>query len=277
MLCSAKELGFAEDADGCSFFAGREDRRAHRRSFPERHDSRRGDHAEPRRFAQPLRSARRSPPWQGNRSVPRNAGAPPATGDGHGNHGAAECPFYSARRIENSESGRARTGCARNSKPSGSFDQQHRGHHEFRDARTRPAAHAFDADKLKAESSPPGAAGRKVSRARRKTYSSDAEQPVIADAASARRYRRRHGRRRNRRDRGDENFLLESAYFQPASVRRTARTLNLPSDASYRFERGVDPGMILRASHRAAELMREIAGATRCPGLRPRVASRDAG
>jgi phenylalanyl-tRNA synthetase beta chain len=38
--------------------------------------------------------------------------------------------------------------------------------------------------------------------------------------------------------------------------------LNLPSDASYRFERGVDPGMILRASQRAAELMVEIASGT---------------
>jgi phenylalanyl-tRNA synthetase beta chain len=36
--------------------------------------------------------------------------------------------------------------------------------------------------------------------------------------------------------------------------------LNLPSDASYRFERGVDPGMVLRASERAAQLIREIAG-----------------
>ena len=54
--------------------------------------------------------------------------------------------------------------------------------------------------------------------------------------------------------------MLESAYFLPASVRRTARKLNLPSDASYRFERGVDPGMILRASQRAAQLIREIAG-----------------
>jgi phenylalanyl-tRNA synthetase beta chain len=59
-----------------------------------------------------------------------------------------------------------------------------------------------------------------------------------------------------------ENILLEAAYFLPASVRRTARDLNLPSDASYRFERGVDPNMILRASQRAAELMREIAGGT---------------
>ena len=36
--------------------------------------------------------------------------------------------------------------------------------------------------------------------------------------------------------------------------------MNLPSDASYRFERGVDPGMILRASERATQLIREIAG-----------------
>ena len=50
------------------------------------------------------------------------------------------------------------------------------------------------------------------------------------------------------------NVLLEAAYFLPASVRRTARTLNLPSDASYRFERGVDPEMILRASARAARI-----------------------
>src|SRR5206468_9250002 len=59
-----------------------------------------------------------------------------------------------------------------------------------------------------------------------------------------------------------KNILLEAAYFLPASIRRTARNLNLPSDASYRFERGVDPDMILRASHRATELIRQIAGGT---------------
>jgi len=58
------------------------------------------------------------------------------------------------------------------------------------------------------------------------------------------------------------NILLESAYFLPASVRRTARNLNLPTDASYRFERGVDPATVLRASDRAAELIREIANGT---------------
>ena len=53
----------------------------------------------------------------------------------------------------------------------------------------------------------------------------------------------------------------------PSSVRRTARTLNLPSDASYRFERGVDPGMVLPASQRATELMREIAGGNPAPEI----------
>jgi len=56
--------------------------------------------------------------------------------------------------------------------------------------------------------------------------------------------------------------LLEAAYFLPSSIRRTAHNLSLSSDASYRFERGVDPSMILRASHRATELIREIAGGT---------------
>jgi phenylalanyl-tRNA synthetase beta chain len=63
------------------------------------------------------------------------------------------------------------------------------------------------------------------------------------------------------------NILLEAAWFSPASVRRTARTLGLPSDASYRFERRVDPGMVLVASNRAAELMREIAGAEPAPQI----------
>src|SRR5207245_4172747 len=56
------------------------------------------------------------------------------------------------------------------------------------------------------------------------------------------------------------DVLLEAAYFLPASVRHTARELNLPSDASYRFERGVDAEMVLRASQRSTELIQEIAG-----------------
>ncbi|RKY41794.1 MAG: phenylalanine--tRNA ligase subunit beta [Candidatus Makaraimicrobium thalassicum] len=51
------------------------------------------------------------------------------------------------------------------------------------------------------------------------------------------------------------NILLESAYFDPVSIRRTSRMLGLSSDSSYRFERGVDKGMIAAASDRAAALI----------------------
>ena len=52
--------------------------------------------------------------------------------------------------------------------------------------------------------------------------------------------------------------LIESAYFSPASVRRTAKRLGLSTDASHRFERGVDPEGTLYALDRAAQLMAEL-------------------
>ncbi len=57
------------------------------------------------------------------------------------------------------------------------------------------------------------------------------------------------------------DILLESAYFNPLSVRRTSRALNLSTDASYRFERGVDPQGTINALERAAQLMVEVCGA----------------
>jgi phenylalanyl-tRNA synthetase beta chain len=54
--------------------------------------------------------------------------------------------------------------------------------------------------------------------------------------------------------------LLESAYFTPETVRRTARRLGLRSEASYRFERGVDPQGTVFALNRAAALLTEFAG-----------------
>ncbi|MFH0839784.1 MAG: phenylalanine--tRNA ligase subunit beta [Candidatus Omnitrophota bacterium] len=54
------------------------------------------------------------------------------------------------------------------------------------------------------------------------------------------------------------NILLESAYFNPISVRRTSYKLALISESSYRFERGVDPGMVLLASDRAAFLIQKL-------------------
>ena len=56
------------------------------------------------------------------------------------------------------------------------------------------------------------------------------------------------------------DILLESALFAGPNIRRTSRRLGLSSDSSYRFERGVDPGLILAASERAAHLLATLAG-----------------
>ncbi|MET4075895.1 phenylalanine--tRNA ligase subunit beta [Hymenobacter sp. UYCo722] len=61
---------------------------------------------------------------------------------------------------------------------------------------------------------------------------------------------------------GTTRVFLESAYFGPAAVRRTSQTHNLKTDASFRFERGTDPNMVLVALQRAALLLQEVAGAT---------------
>ena len=58
------------------------------------------------------------------------------------------------------------------------------------------------------------------------------------------------------------SIVLESAYFAATGIRRTARELGLSSDASYRFERGVDPAGVLAASRRAEDLLLEICGGT---------------
>ncbi|MFY9609488.1 MAG: phenylalanine--tRNA ligase subunit beta [Blastocatellia bacterium] len=56
------------------------------------------------------------------------------------------------------------------------------------------------------------------------------------------------------------DVLIESAYFNPASIRQTARTLGLDTEASYRFARGADFNAQLHASARVAELVARLAG-----------------
>ncbi len=56
------------------------------------------------------------------------------------------------------------------------------------------------------------------------------------------------------------DVLLESAYFNPVSVRRTARLLGIPTEASRRFDKGVDPMGTVFAADRAADLISELAG-----------------
>ncbi len=56
------------------------------------------------------------------------------------------------------------------------------------------------------------------------------------------------------------SIFLESAYFNPVSVRKTAKRHGLNTDASFRFERGIDPNMTKYALKRAALLIQELAG-----------------
>jgi len=63
------------------------------------------------------------------------------------------------------------------------------------------------------------------------------------------------------------NVLLESAWFDPISIRRTSKALGLQSEASYRFERKVDPEGTVLAIDRAAQLILEVAGGEAAAGV----------
>ncbi len=57
-----------------------------------------------------------------------------------------------------------------------------------------------------------------------------------------------------------KNILLESAYFDPRSIRKTSKKLNIDTDAKFRFERGIDPLSIEEGLNKASSLIKEICG-----------------
>lgn len=63
------------------------------------------------------------------------------------------------------------------------------------------------------------------------------------------------------------NILIESANFDPVSVRRTARGLRIPSEAQRRFEKGLPPEQTVPAARRVAALIADLAGGTIAPGV----------
>lgn len=60
--------------------------------------------------------------------------------------------------------------------------------------------------------------------------------------------------------------LLESAYFDPVSIRKSSRWLSMSTDAAFRFERGIDPDGVVRALNRAARLIADLSGGAVCRG-----------
>ncbi len=175
-----------------------------------------------------------------------------------------ECPFFSARKIDNVKVGpspqwlRARIESVGIRAINNIVDISN-----FLMLELGQPTHAFDANKLKGGINVRLAReGEKFLALDGKTYSLKPDNLVVADQERAVGIGGVMGGEETGVTDSTKNILLEAAYFLPASIRRTARNLNLPSDASYRFERGVDPEMILRASQRATELIQEIAGGT---------------
>lgn len=64
-----------------------------------------------------------------------------------------------------------------------------------------------------------------------------------------------------------KDVFIESAYFNPTRVRRTARRHGLSTDASFRYERGTDPNITVYAAKLAACLIKELAGGEICGGI----------
>ena len=173
-----------------------------------------------------------------------------------------ECPFFSLRKIDNVKIGpspqwlRARIESVGIRSINNIVDISN-----FVMLELGQPTHAFDADKLKGNISVRLARdGEKFLALDGKTYRLEADNCVVVDQEHVVGIGGVMGGEETGVTNSTENILLEAAYFLPSSIRRTARNLNLQSDASYRFERGVDPDMTLRASHRATELVREIAG-----------------
>ena len=95
----------------------------------------------------------------------------------------------------------------------------------------------------------------------------DSEMLVIADAGRPVAIAGVMGGRATMVSGSTSTLLIESAHFAPVSVRRTSKKLSLSTDASYRFERGADIEAALVAVNRAADLIRQVAGGTVCPGV----------
>ncbi len=93
-----------------------------------------------------------------------------------------------------------------------------------------------------------------------KTYQLSFSDTVIADSKSTLALGGVMGGKSSGVTDSTTEILLESALFHPQTIRKTSRSLGLQSDSSYRFERGVDPSLVLAASARACALIEQLTG-----------------
>ena len=121
--------------------------------------------------------------------------------------------------------------------------------------------HAYDADKIeKGIIVRNSKSGEEFKALDNKTYKLENGMCVISDNQGVLGLGGIIGGIRSSTEINTKNILLESAYFEPVSIRKTAKKLNLETDAKFRFERGVDPNSIESGLNRASTLITEICG-----------------
>ena len=121
--------------------------------------------------------------------------------------------------------------------------------------------HAYDADKIEkgiiVRNSKKGETFKALDN---ENYSLDNNMCVISDSSGVLGLGGIIGGTRTGTELNTKNILLESAYFDPRSIRKTSKLLNIDTDAKYRFERGIDPESIELGLLKGAELILKICG-----------------
>src|SRR6056300_1488540 len=121
--------------------------------------------------------------------------------------------------------------------------------------------HAYDADKIDkgivVRNSKKGESFKALDN---KDYKLDNDMCVISDNSGVLGLGGIIGGERSGTELDTKNALIESAYFDSRSIRKTAKQLNIDTDAKFRFERGIDPQSIEQGLNRAAELITQICG-----------------
>ncbi len=121
--------------------------------------------------------------------------------------------------------------------------------------------HAYDADKIDKEIIVRNSKkGETFEALDNKEYQLEDDMCVISDKSGILGLGGIIGGMRTGTEFNTKNILLESAYFNPGSIRKTSKILNLDTDAKFRFERGIDPKSIELGLTKAAQLITEICG-----------------
>ena len=121
--------------------------------------------------------------------------------------------------------------------------------------------HAYDADKIeKGIVVRNSKAGEQFTALDNKVYKLENGMCVISDSEGVLGLGGIIGGTRSGTKFNTKNVLLEAAYFDPKSIRNTAKKLNIDTDAKFRFERGIDPLSIEDGLNKAASLIKEICG-----------------